>query len=154
MSKRVLTELVRGGHVAGIVSRDQGADAFRDLMRYVAVSEERHEAKGWLGEDVLRREDVPNGARRMPPLAASAISSHAVRARTVLFDSAIPVRECMRKDERRPEPEAAPKSADPRTDPVEEASEESFPASDPPSWEPLRSGPPSDEKRDHDPDAR
>ena len=58
----------------------------------------------------------------------------------------------MRNDDPRKKSEAAPRPADePHADPVEEASEESFPASDPPSWEPLRSGPPT--AGDHDRDA-
>jgi hypothetical protein len=44
---------------------------------------------------------------------------------------------------RAPEQEPTPRTSE--VDPVDESSRESFPASDPPSWAPLRAGPPDSE---------
>jgi hypothetical protein len=44
---------------------------------------------------------------------------------------------------RTPKQEPAPRPTE--VDPVDESSRESFPASDPPSWAPLRAGPPDSE---------
>ena len=57
------------------------------------------------------------------------------------------MREEKPRDEHRPARPARPEQAE---DEVDEASEESFPASDPPSWEPLHSGPPTDLEREPD----